>query len=862
MQSINGKTPDQQNAVASGSHRRIFLLIGTMMGVALAVTGIALYALYEVAFDQQRQRLVEVASSRARMIEAVALYDIKKSEDRDPSEIFAATLSQVRDAHERFEGFGQTGEFLLAQRDGEQIKFLLGLRHDSLGAAMAVPLASTLAEPMRRALRGEAGTIIDLDYRGAQVLAAYEPLAQYDLGIVAKIDLAEVRAPFIRAGLLAGGAALVLVFFGALLFLHIGNPLIRRIEESEERLSLALKAGHIGLFDWDLVTDRAVVSDLGVELLGLDPAQSTYSNEDWAGCLHPEDLARTGEAVRRAIEEDAEYDIEYRTAPVDGDYRWIGSKAKVLRDKAGKPRRMVGTLVDMTARRQAEEELRQAQEDAETASQAKSEFLASMSHELRTPLNAIIGFSEILQTGSFGPLNDKQTHYVDNVLNSGRHLLQLINDILDLSKVEAKRMELQVEEMDVETALGDVLKVVQGLARKKEIALELACEEGLPMLAADPPKFKQIMYNLLSNAIKFTPEGGQVAVRAEALEGSVRFAVADSGIGIAAEDQERVFGVFEQIDSSYGRQQQGTGLGLALTRQLVELHGGRIWVESQGQGRGTTFLFELPLAAARDAEAIVETAPTHDYADQSRPLVLVVEDDPDARALLEHHLMECGYTVAFAMDGEQALVQARKLHPSAITLDIMLPRKDGWQVLQELKDDPQTQDIPVVIVSITEDNELAGALGQVEMLSKPVDAEHLAAAIRRALQTQEAGTVLVVDDDPQVTELVAEILQPEGYQVLTANDGQMAIDMALTVRLDLMVLDLKMPNLSGFEVVRQLRAHPEGHDIPIVIYTSKDLSAEERRFLQAQVQAIVPKGASPREALLGQLKTIGNGVPQ
>ncbi len=515
-----------------------------------------------------------------------------------------------------------------------------------------------------------------------------------------------------------------------------------------------------------------------------------------------------------------------------------------------------GLHVEIAERRRVEEELDQARLVAEEASRAKSEFLASMSHELRTPLNAIIGFSELLDAATFGPLNDKQARYVHNVLTSGQHLLQLINDILDLSKIEAERMELHVEELSLETALQDVLNIAKGLAHKKDVGLALAGETGLPAIEADPAKFKQILYNLLSNAIKFTPEGGRVEVRAEVLVGCVRIGVTDSGIGIAPEDQARVFGAFEQVDSSYGRQQQGTGLGLALTRKLVELHGGQIWVESEGDGKGSTFVFELPLSQSKVKSNGHEVEALTSAADSSRPLVLVVEDDPRARELVEHYLETAGYSVTCLARGEKTLSVAKELAPKIIVLDVMLPGKTGWDVLHELKGDPATQDIPVVIVSVDPDGAMASALGAVEVFAKPVDSRKFVEAIGRAIGQDRGTKVLVVDDDPQTVELLAIQLRASGCQVLTANGGREGIALALEQRPDLVILDLVMPEISGFEVVEQLRADPRGRAIPIAIHTSKDLSVEEQRQLQSQVQSVTRKGEDIGDIIQRELAAI------
>ena len=493
----------------------------------------------------------------------------------------------------------------------------------------------------------------------------------------------------------------------------------------------------------------------------------------------------------------------------------------------------------------------------------KSGFLANMSHELRTPLNAIIGFSEILTDQTFGELNAKQSKYINNILVSGRHLLQLINDVLDLSKVEAGKMELEPSRVNIKGLLENSLIMIKEKAMKLGVKLDLQISQELIDLeiSADERKLKQIMFNLLSNAAKFTPAGGEIHITAQSTinnkQSSIQISVADTGIGIKPEDQERVFGEFEQVDSTFARQQQGTGLGLALTRKLVELHGGDIWVESKGEGKGSTFTFVVPIKALeREGEISIEPEeplPSRPDVDDSRPLILVVEDDLQASELISIYLSEAGYGVAHAFDGEQAIQMTRELRPYAIILDIVLPKKDGWEVLAELKSLSEVKDIPVVIVS-TVDNRLFGLnLGAVEYFVKPVNKEQLIEAVRKI----GAVTVLVVDDEPRTVELLTDMLQPEGFSVLQAYGGQQGIDLAIEKHPDLIILDLMMPEVNGFDVVEQLRAHPEAMEIPIMIYTSKDLTAEDRQRLNSHVQAIASKSVSGKEDLLQELEKLG-----
>jgi len=498
-------------------------------------------------------------------------------------------------------------------------------------------------------------------------------------------------------------------------------------------------------------------------------------------------------------------------------------------------------------------ELEETNRRLEAASRHKSEFLANMSHELRTPLNAVIGFSEILLDESVGELTpEERREFLGNILNSGRHLLRLINDILDLSKVEAGRMELHPERFSVVETLEGVLNTVRPLAARKRIGVEVALDPTLPTLVADPGKVKQILYNLLSNAIKFTPENGQIGVRVSRDRGEVCFAVWDTGIGIAPEDQTRIFEEFYQVEATTARQYEGTGLGLTLAKKFVELSGGRIWVESE-PGKGSTFTFTLPLGDQAAVSLEERPGPEED----GRPLVLVVEDDPRTLDLLRFSLSKEGFRVEEALDGEEALAKARALQPFLITLDILLPKKDGWEVLRELKEDGATRDIPVVIVSIVDEPRRGFSLGAADYILKPFDREDLLRRLGRySFTTKVHGRpvkVLIVDDDPLAVEMLAGMLKPAGFGILKAFDGRQGIELAMEHRPDLIVLDLLMPDVSGFEVVQRLKADPRTKEIPVFVVTVKDLTPEDKQRLNSLVAAVMPKGAFAKEEFLEEV---------
>lgn len=445
----------------------------------------------------------------------------------------------------------------------------------------------------------------------------------------------------------------------------------------------------------------------------------------------------------------------------DGSIIIVEMTVTFLRDDEGKPVGILGISRDISERKQAAEQLERAlatatrlRAEAEAANVAKSEFLANVSHELRTPLNAIIGFSEILLDKVFGELNDKQLRYINHVLNSGHHLLRLINDILDLSRVESGKMELLATGTHVRPLMENSLSMIRETALKNRLTTTLRIGKELERtcLRLDQVKLKQIMVNLLSNAVKFTPAGGSIEIDASLEAGALKVRVCDTGIGLNPGDRDRIFHSFHQVDSSYARLQPGTGLGLALTRRLVELHGGRIWVESEGEGRGSTFTFAIPAIVEKSGEQDVEDesisgvlsageqtpAKSNDFQNH-RPRVLVVEDDPATSELIGNYLSDAGYVVVEAFDGSQALKEASRQPLLAITLDVIMPIRDGFDTLIELKRSVETRDIPVVLVTIYDDKKLALALGAADLITKPVDKEQLLSVLRR-LEARKGDT--------------------------------------------------------------------------------------------------------------------------
>lgn len=498
-------------------------------------------------------------------------------------------------------------------------------------------------------------------------------------------------------------------------------------------------------------------------------------------------------------------------------------------------------------------ELEEKSKQLEVASRHKSEFLANMSHELRTPLNAIIGFSDVLLERMFGELNAKQTDYLQDILSSGRHLLALINDILDISKVEAGRVEVELRRFLLTDVLENGLRMIQERANRHNLALRMNMDPAIGLIEADERMIKQVVVNLLSNAVKFTPDGGQIDVSAYPRDDEIWVSVRDTGIGIAPEDQMRIFDEFQQAKSGQTKTEEGTGLGLTLSKKFVELHGGRIWVESE-VGVGSTFTFTLPLRGSSQVITQQEAR-----AEPTGPTVLLVEDDSHAIDLLTLYLTTANFNVIVARDGDEGLMMAHRVHPSAIILDIRLPHMDGWDFLAQAKADPDIADIPVIIVSILDERGKGIALGAADYIVKPASRDDVLAALHRltlpARAMNGSAKVLVIDDDQLAIELMEAVLQPEGYTILKATDGENGILLAQQELPSLIILDLLMPGVDGFAVVNLLRANTATAAIPIIILTSKAMSQEEKERLNGQISYLAHKAEFNRAAFVESVRS-------
>jgi signal transduction histidine kinase/CheY-like chemotaxis protein len=507
----------------------------------------------------------------------------------------------------------------------------------------------------------------------------------------------------------------------------------------------------------------------------------------------------------------------------------------------------------------ANKELDLRNREVERATQLKSKFLASMSHELRTPLNAIVGFSDLLAEQTAGQLNEKQNRFVHHIKQGSTHLLQLINDILDLSKIEAGQLEFHCEAFPIGEALPEVLSTIRPLAMAKNILVQHNAET-VRSVYADRVRFKQILYNLLSNAVKFTPKGGRIDIDCAEGENTVHISVTDTGIGIRPEDQSIVFEEFRQIEGKSGATSEGTGLGLAITKRLVEQQGGKIALESE-LSKGSRFTFTLPTRSLTPAKVLpvreISNVNVAMAAGRQKPLILVIDDEVPARELLASYL-DSEYQIAMADSGADALHKAQHLRPDAITLDVLMPGGNGFEILVALRKTPEIANIPIIIVSIVDQKQVGFALGAADYLIKPIRKPELLEAIRKHVppHADDDSSILLVDDDPETLELLAETLRSAGYETQSVGSGARALEVLSAKIVGAVLLDLLMPNMDGFQVIRHIRQEPKLKELPILVMTAKNLTPDEIALLSRDTQALFQKGGTWQQQLIVEISRV------
>jgi signal transduction histidine kinase/DNA-binding response OmpR family regulator len=507
-------------------------------------------------------------------------------------------------------------------------------------------------------------------------------------------------------------------------------------------------------------------------------------------------------------------------------------------------------------------ELVSARDEALEANKAKSTFLANMSHELRTPLNAIIGYSELIEEECEDTGQEDFVPDLKKIQAAAKHLLSLINDILDLSKIEAGKMDIYLETIDVPSMIQDVVTTIAPLVEKNANQLVVNYPPNLGLMRADLTKVRQVLFNLLSNSSKFTKDG-TIALSASRQEISgaewMVFKVSDSGIGMTPEQTEKLFRDFSQADASTTRKFGGTGLGLAISKRFCEMMDGDISVESE-YGKGSTFTVRLPAVLPQPQEIPVEEEPKGVPIPSGASLILVIDDDPAVRDMMKRFLSKEGFRVETASSGQEGLLRARDLRPDVITLDVMMPGMDGWSVLGALKTNPSLASIPVVMMTIVSDKNLGFALGATEYLTKPVDREQLVGLLRKYQCEKPLCSILVVEDDQATREMMARTLQNEGWNVCQAENGRIGLEQMATDEPGLILLDLMMPEMDGFEFLENLRKHEIWRSIPVVVVTAMELSSEDRQRLNGQVQQVLQKGAHSRESLLAEVRSLVHSI--
>ena len=624
----------------------------------------------------------------------------------------------------------------------------------------------------------------------------------------------------------------------------------RRVKDSEERFRALVNSSAAIVWVTDAAGNFEREQSRWMAFTGQTPQE--HIGTGWADAIHPDDRAAVVADWTAAVRDHTPYRIEHRLRRADGTWRIMDAMAVPLKED-GVVREWVGTHTDITERKQAEIELNQAKEAAEAANRAKSQFLANMSHELRTPLSAVIGYSEMIEEEM---VELGQTDLLDDLrkINSNaRHLLSLINDVLDLSKIEADRMTTFAETFAVETLVTDVASTVGSLVAQKNntIAIDLGEASELGEMHTDQVKLRQCLFNLVSNAAKFT-ENGQITLKVRRSAGALSFSVMDSGIGMTPEQLASLFERFVQADVSTTRRFGGTGLGLAITRAFCRLLGGDVTVESTF-GQGSTFTIHVPATLPEPDVASTmpdDAAPIDDHTH----LVLVIDDDASQRDLVERFLIRQGFAVRTAEDGATGLEMARTLKPHTILLDVMMPRMDGWSVLSKLKADPALAAIPVIMVTFVNEPALGASLGAADMIPKPVDWERLREVMDRF---RGEGAVLVVDDDADARARLRHVLERNGFNVLEAENGRAALDHIVREVPQLILLDLTMPVMDGFAFLHELRNRPGCADVPVVVLTARDLSSADRERLTT-ASRVLSKGEISLRELAGQVRALAH----
>jgi len=630
---------------------------------------------------------------------------------------------------------------------------------------------------------------------------------------------------------------------------------VNALKESEERLQAFLDEANDLIHTTDTFGNLKYANRAWQKTLGYE-VKDILKTTIW-DVIDPAYHGRYQDVLSQAFGGAAIQDVELVFKAKSGR-RLLVAGSTNCRFEDGAPVATRSIFRDVTERKRAAEELRKAKEAAEHANLAKSQFLANMSHELRTPLNSVIGFANILKKNKHDSFNEKDLNYIDRIVSNGVHLLDLINDVLDLSKVEAGKVEIEKSKFDLIELITEIFTQLENQKSTHEVELVCDVPKALNPLDSDRGKLKQILINLIGNALKFTRQGSvTVKVHANAeTNQATSIDVTDTGIGIPEDRLESIFKAFQQADTSTTRKYGGTGLGLSISRSLCELMGYSLTVQSE-ENTGSTFTLHLykqtPYMNDKSYGYILTKQNQH-LSDLKNKLVLIIDDESDARVLLAHHLEELGCETITARNGEEGMRMAREYQPDLITTDLMMPGVHGWELLRQIKDDPELSHIPVVIISGVSKDEISAPLGAVDYLPKPFHPDALATVLNRNLvKVNRPGEILLIEDDTMEQLLIKEVLREEGYNIHICNNGVEALEMLEHFMPDLILVDLIMPVMDGFTFLKNLRLDRRFDAVPTVVITSKDIDDEELVELQVSTTDILSKTSDFQNRLRSSL---------
>jgi PAS domain S-box-containing protein len=868
----------------SDQKRLLIVSIIMMAAVALIVFSVTIWMLYKTNFQEHVENLQGMVAGQARLIEAVARFDAEHSKDADIEGAWGATVGQVVDAYGQLGGFGRTGEFVVGQRVDEKIRFLFTGSETS----EFIPFDSTNAEPMRRALKGEKGWVVAKDYRGHMVVAAYEPVAELDIGFVAKIDMEEIRDPYIKVTIAAFFVAMFIILFGAILVRHLIKPIVNQIKENEERLQLALDATHTGLWDIDLESGDVHMSHQCIDMLGFKKDELRQSNLTWRSFIHPEDKESSNLIFNQYIKNASPnrkdiYEQMYRMKCNDGTTKWILDRGMIVHWEDDKPKRISGTHVDITERKQVEEAIAAAKQAADDANKSKSDFLANMSHEIRTPMNGVMGMTELLLDTD---VTQEQREYLNTIESSAESLLTLIDDILDFSKIEAEKLELDPIDFDLRDRLGETLDTLAVRAHAKHLELAFDIEADVPeMLIGDIHRIRQIIINLVGNSIKFTDNGEVVVkVNVESIDTPdvmLHMSVSDTGIGIPEERLKTIFNSFEQADTSTTRKYGGTGLGLTICSRLVELMGGKIWVEST-LGVGTEFHFTTALKLSEQEK---QNTNANALGELEKLRVLVVDDNQTNRRILEKMLSNWHMdpTLAEAAgQGLEVLQTALEKHLpfDLIISDVNMPEMDGFGFVQAIKNKPELKEVPIIMLTSANrsgDKQRCKELGIQAHLLKPVRQSRMLDSIVTSIGVErvvnrhdpqpakpESETdvlkqlnILLAEDNKVNQKFALRVLDKAGHTTTVVNNGREAVSATINNAFDVILMDIQMPEMDGYEATDAIRKQEQksGGHIPIIALTAHAMKGDREKCLDAGMDGYITKPIKSK-ILLAEIKKV------